>query len=185
MPDLFDLYAGIENILVARVRRMMRDRGLLKEPIVHRFKLPRLSDPSVFVQVSMRDLGAVDGVRDAYLSEYTIAAPGHSYIVRSWYDLATVPVDHCHARVLADGAVLARHDLDLRGLYVIDEAPLSVADWLRERHANCLRIAKTKTGRDRDDWLEDAHYFAAAIEIIEGPECLSEARVWCGSIPPR
>lgn len=35
--------------------------------------------------------------------------------------------------------------------------------WVAERLANCERIAKTKTGDDRKDWLEDAGYFRAVL----------------------
>ena len=44
---------------------------------------------------------------------------------------------------------------------------LSTIDWLRERHANCIRIAEGKTGKDLDGWLEDARYLADAIKSLE------------------
>lgn len=34
-------------------------------------------------------------------------------------------------------------------------------EWIRERRANCLGIAREKTGADRDGWIEDARYFEA------------------------
>lgn len=43
---------------------------------------------------------------------------------------------------------------------------LTILDWLKERQANCIRIAKTKQRQDRQGWLEDAAYFQAAIEAV-------------------
>lgn len=45
-------------------------------------------------------------------------------------------------------------------------AALPLKDWLKEREANCLRIAKTKTGADKAGWLEDASYFSQCIEQL-------------------
>lgn len=39
-------------------------------------------------------------------------------------------------------------------------------DWLREREANARAIAKSKTGEDRDGWLEDAIYFQTAADCV-------------------
>lgn len=44
--------------------------------------------------------------------------------------------------------------------------PIPLKDWLKEREANCLRIAKTKTGADKAGWLEDARYFSECIEQL-------------------
>lgn len=39
--------------------------------------------------------------------------------------------------------------------------------WLRERHANALRLAKGRSGEDAAGWLEDADYFKRAIEVAQ------------------
>ena len=46
--------------------------------------------------------------------------------------------------------------------------PHDVVEWLKERRANCLRIASTKQGHDRNGWEEDAMYFESAIMMILG-----------------
>jgi hypothetical protein len=43
-----------------------------------------------------------------------------------------------------------------------------VIEWLKERRANCLRIAATKTGSERKGWEEDAAYFKEAVMLILG-----------------
>lgn len=39
-------------------------------------------------------------------------------------------------------------------------------EWLRDRQANCIRIARLKTAKEREGWLEDAAYFQGAINAI-------------------
>lgn len=48
--------------------------------------------------------------------------------------------------------------------------PPLVRQWLSERLANCQRIAVSKTGADREGWLDDAAYFAAAMGLVEWSE---------------
>ena len=43
-----------------------------------------------------------------------------------------------------------------------------VVEWLKERRANCLRLAASKTRADRLGWEQDAKYFRAAIMLILG-----------------
>lgn len=49
---------------------------------------------------------------------------------------------------------------------------LTVRDWLQERHDNCLRISKNKTGVDKAGWLVDAAYFRAAVSALDAAEKL-------------
>lgn len=45
--------------------------------------------------------------------------------------------------------------------------PLSVEEWVKERHQNCLRIMEGKTSaEDRALWKEDATYFELILERI-------------------
>lgn len=43
-----------------------------------------------------------------------------------------------------------------------------VVEWLKDRRANCLLLAATKTGDDRRGWEEDAEYFRQAVMLILG-----------------
>jgi len=43
-----------------------------------------------------------------------------------------------------------------------------VVEWLKERRANCLRLAAEKSGEDRVGWEVDATYFRAAVMLILG-----------------
>jgi len=44
---------------------------------------------------------------------------------------------------------------------------MPLPNWLEERRQNCLRIAKTKHGEDRQGWLEDARYFGQAVAAVK------------------
>lgn len=48
-----------------------------------------------------------------------------------------------------------------------DLTPIQVRAWLTERLDNCHHHASHKVGADRDGWLEDAAYFAAALGMID------------------
>ena len=48
--------------------------------------------------------------------------------------------------------------------------PALVRQWLGERLENCQRIARSKSGADREGWLEDAAHFAAAMGMVEWSE---------------
>jgi hypothetical protein len=43
-----------------------------------------------------------------------------------------------------------------------------VVEWLKERSANCTRLAVNKTAEDKKAWEEDAAYFRAAVLLILG-----------------
>jgi hypothetical protein len=55
-----------------------------------------------------------------------------------------------------------------------NEPALTTIDWVRERLANCERIAKTKAGADRDGWLEDADYFKQILTDLESLRLIVE-----------
>lgn len=57
-------------------------------------------------------------------------------------------------------------------------AKLSTEIWILERLDNCRRIAATKSGTDRDGWLEDAAYFGDVLERLAAPPAqIDEAMV--------
>lgn len=45
----------------------------------------------------------------------------------------------------------------------MEETAGDVYLWLEERRQNAVRIAQTKTGEERDGWLEDASFYANAV----------------------
>jgi hypothetical protein len=61
-------------------------------------------------------------------------------------------------------------DRDIVNRKIESLTPPEVRQWLNERLANCYRIAATKRGADREGWLEDAAYFAAAMGMVEWSE---------------
>lgn len=50
---------------------------------------------------------------------------------------------------------------------LLDSKNLSVVDWIDERYENAKRIAQTKTGDERQGWLEDASYLLRAREALK------------------
>lgn len=44
---------------------------------------------------------------------------------------------------------------------------LTLSEWVRERLANCERIAAKRTGAERAGWLEDARYFRMVLDVLE------------------
>ncbi|MCK1445442.1 hypothetical protein IVB34_12845 [Bradyrhizobium sp. 2] len=65
---------------------------------------------------------------------------------------------------------MSSSDRDIVNRKIESLTPPQVREWLSERLANCHRIAATKSGADREGWLEDAAYFAAAIGMVEWSE---------------
>lgn len=53
--------------------------------------------------------------------------------------------------------------------------PQTLLEWMRERHANCLRLASQKSGEDKLGWLEDAEYFRQAIERLADSSFISDS----------
>jgi hypothetical protein len=45
--------------------------------------------------------------------------------------------------------------------------PLGVLEWAQERLDNTTRIAATKTGEDRDGWLEDRSYWQMIVGALQ------------------
>lgn len=43
---------------------------------------------------------------------------------------------------------------------------LPLPEWIQERIQNCHRIAASKSGSDRDGWLEDAKYFSEILREL-------------------
>jgi hypothetical protein len=65
---------------------------------------------------------------------------------------------------------LSMSDRDIVSRKIESLTPPDVRQWLSERLANCYRLAATKTGDDREGWLEDAAHFAAAMGMVEWSE---------------
>ncbi len=42
-----------------------------------------------------------------------------------------------------------------------------VVRWLEDRREYAMRVAKDKTGSDRQGWIEDGDYLGAAIQLIK------------------
>lgn len=54
----------------------------------------------------------------------------------------------------------------------MNESNMSALEWARERWANTVRLAATKTGNDREGWLEDGRYWLAIVETLEAHDRL-------------
>lgn len=54
------------------------------------------------------------------------------------------------------------------GEQVPSKERLPLLEWVLKRLENCQRLAATKTGADRDGWLEDADYFSRLLRIVDG-----------------
>lgn len=44
---------------------------------------------------------------------------------------------------------------------------LTLNEWLRERYENCIRVAASAPATDKAGWLEDATYFAHALNRLD------------------
>lgn len=64
-------------------------------------------------------------------------------------------------------ADLTHADIEYLGKFTNEIRPDEARDWIKERMANCLRIAKMKEGTDRRGWLEDAAFFAVVISMLD------------------
>ena len=52
---------------------------------------------------------------------------------------------------------------------------LPLIEWVKERHANCIRLADSKRDADRVGWLLDAGYFAKIITLLTAREAVRPA----------
>jgi len=43
---------------------------------------------------------------------------------------------------------------------------LPLDEWVLERYENCIRLAKEKSGQQREMWLEDAAYFREILKVL-------------------
>ena len=49
---------------------------------------------------------------------------------------------------------------------LMQRRPPCLEEWVRERLANCKRIAAEKQGIERDGWLEDVRYFSEILDLV-------------------
>lgn len=52
-------------------------------------------------------------------------------------------------------------------MMLLDSKELSLVDWIDERYQNAKTIAATKTGEERQGWLEDASYLLRCREALK------------------